>query len=49
MVRIEKGKMIVWNKTTWCWFLFIDNKPQGQFRTKKEAVNKSNELLSSPQ
>ena len=42
-VRVEKGKMIIWNKTNWFWFLFIDNKPYGYFSTKREAINKSKE------
>jgi hypothetical protein len=42
-VRVEKGKMIIWNKTKTFWFLFIDNKPYGYFGTKREAINKSKE------
>ena len=46
-VRIEKGKKVVWNKTTWWWYLSIDGKPQGYFKTKKEAVDKSKELIGT--
>ena len=46
MVRIERGKRIVWNKTTWWYFLFIDNTPQGYFKTKIEAINKSKEIIN---
>ena len=40
-IKIEKGCMIRWNKTTWWWFLSINNEPKGYFKTKKEALEKS--------
>jgi len=36
-IRIEKGKKVVWNKTSWWWFLFINDLPMGYFKTKKQA------------
>ena len=43
-VTIERGCMVVWNKTTWWWFLSINNEPKGYFKTKREAIQKSKEL-----